>query len=59
MEEIITDIHNIESDIDKVDDKCQKISCSPIMDALKECLNLVVDCFKCIFHTCLFCKKKD
>ena len=59
MNEIITDIHNIESDIDKVDEKCEKIDCSPISEVLKACLTLIIDCLKCIFHTCLFCKKKD
>jgi hypothetical protein len=59
MNEIIEDIKVIESDIDKVDEKCQKISCSPIMDALKECLNLIIDCMKCIYDSLTFCKKKN
>ena len=59
MNEIIEDIHVIESDIDKVDEKCNKIKCEPILDALKAILKLILDCFKCVYDTLTFCKKKD
>ena len=59
MNDIIEDIHVIESDLDKVDEKCNKIKCEPILDALKAVLKLIVDCFKCVYDTLTFCKKKD
>ena len=59
MNDIIEDIHVIESDIDKVDEKCNKIKCEPILDALKAVLKLILDCFKCVYDTLTFCKKKD
>ena len=59
MNEIIEDIHVIESDLHKVDEKCNKIKCEPISDALKAVLKLIVDCFKCVYDTLTFCKKKD
>ena len=59
MNDIIEDIHVIESDLDKVDEKCNKIKCEPILDALKAVLKLILDCFKCVYDTLTFCKKKD
>jgi len=58
MNEIIEDIHVIESDVDKVDEKCNKIQCEPIYDAIKACLQLLVDSLKCIYDSLTFCKKK-
>lgn len=59
MNDIIEDIHVIESDIEIVDEKCNKIKCEPITDALKAILKLIVDSFKCVYDTLTFCKKKD
>ena len=58
MNEIIEDIHVIESDLDKVDEKCNKIKCEPIYDAIKACLTLILDSLKCIYDSLTFCKKK-
>jgi hypothetical protein len=38
--------------------KCNKIKCEPILDALKAVLKLIVDCFKCVYDSLKFCKKK-
>ena len=59
MNEIIEDIHVIELDVDKVDEKCNKIKCEPIYEAIKACLQLLVDCMKCIYDSVTFCKKKN
>ncbi len=59
MNGIIEDIHIIESDLDKVDEKCNKIKCEPIYDALKACLTLIMDSLKCIYDSLTFCKKKN
>ena len=59
MNDIIEDVHVIESDLDKVDEKCNKIKCEPIYDALKACLTLFLDSIKCIYDCLTFCKKKN
>ena len=59
MNEIIEDIHVIEEDINTVEEKCEKINCSPLLDLCNSFLKLIVDCFKCVYDTLTFCKKKD
>ena len=58
MNEIIEDIHVIEQDVDKVDEKCNKIQCKPIYETIQACLQLIVDSLKCIYDSLTFCKKK-
>jgi hypothetical protein len=59
MNEIIEDIHVIESDVENVDEKCNKIKCEPIYEAIKACLQLLVDSLKCLYDSLTFCKKKN
>jgi hypothetical protein len=59
MNDIIEDIHVIEGDINTLEDKCEKIKCEPIYDALKACLTLILDSIKCIYDCLTFCKKTN
>jgi hypothetical protein len=50
---IIDDIHTIEHDIEKVNEKCRKIDCVIIRDAFDALLKLICDLFRCCFKKCL------
>jgi len=55
--EVIKDINVIEKDIEKVNEDCNKINCSPIYQAFQDIIKLIVDCVGCCFK---YCKpKKD
>ena len=53
----IHDIEVIEKDIEKVNEDCSKINCSPIYQTFQDIIKLIVDCVGCCFK---YCKpKKD
>ena len=55
--DVIHDIEVIEKDIEKVNEDCNKINCSPIYQAFQDIIKLIVDCVGCCFK---YCKpKKD
>ena len=47
MVEIIEDVKVIESDIDEINNKCNKVQCGGVYDAIKAVIKLIVDLFKC------------
>jgi hypothetical protein len=52
MDDIIENAKVIESDIEEIESKCNKIQCDPIYETLKSILKLFIDLFKC-------CKPKN
>ena len=48
MDNIIDEVNVIEKDIDDVNDKCNKIQCSPLFEAFNAVIKLFKDFFKCI-----------
>ena len=46
--DIINNANIIESDIEDTREKCNKIQCNPLHDALNAVIKLFVDLFKCI-----------
>ena len=49
MDDIINDVHIIESDIEDTKKKCDKIQCNYIYDAINSTIKLKIDSFKCLF----------
>jgi len=47
MDNIIEEVNVIEKDIENVNEKCNKIQCQPIYDALDAIVKLLYDIFKC------------
>ena len=45
---LVNEVNVIEQDIEDVNDKCNKIQCTPIYNALNAVIKLIVDIFKCI-----------
>ena len=45
--DIIEDVTVIESDIEDVENKCNKIQCGGVYDAFKAVIKLIVDIFRC------------
>jgi hypothetical protein len=43
----IEDVHVIESDVEEINDKCNKIQCGGVYDTIKAVIKLIVDLFKC------------
>ena len=46
MDTIVEEINVIEQDIEDINDKCNKIQCKPIYNALNAVIKLIVDLFK-------------
>ena len=46
--DIINDVNIIESDIEDTKEKCNKIQCNPLYDALNAVIKLFIDLYKCI-----------
>ena len=55
--DVIHDIEVIEKDIEKVNEDCSKINCSPIYQTFQDKIKLIVDCVGCCFKYCR--PKKD
>lgn len=53
MENVINDIKVIEEDLENVEQKCEKVNCSALYDAVMATLKLIYDLLFCC------CKKKD
>ena len=53
MENVIQDIEVIEKDIEQVNEKCRKVDCLVLSDALDAFFKLIFDLFKCCFKKCL------
>ncbi len=53
MDDVITDIKVIEEDVKDVEQKCEKINCGAIYDAILATIKLIYDLIFCC------CKKKD
>jgi len=53
MEDVIHDIKVIEEDIENVEQKCEKVNCYALYDAVIATLKLLYDLLFCC------CKKKD
>jgi ribosomal protein L37AE/L43A len=47
MDNIVEEVNVIEKDIENVNEKCNKIQCQPICDALDAVIKLFSDIFKC------------
>ena len=45
--EFVNEVNVIEDDLDNVNDKCNKIQCSPLYDAFNAVMKLVYDVLKC------------
>ncbi len=45
--DIIEDVKVIESDIEEIENKCNKVQCSGVYDTIKAVIKLIVDIFKC------------
>jgi hypothetical protein len=45
--DIIEDVKVIESDIEDVENKCNKIQCGGVYDTIKAVIKLIVDIFRC------------
>ena len=45
--DIVNEVNVIEQDIEDVNDKCNKIQCTPIYNALNAVIKLIIDVFKC------------
>ena len=53
MENVINDIKVIEEDLENVEQKCEKVNCNALFDAVMATLKLIYDLLFCC------CKKKD
>ena len=53
MENVINDIKVIEEDLENVEQKCEKVNCNALFDAVMATLKLIYDLVFCC------CKKKD
>jgi len=53
MENVINDIKVIEEDLQNVEQKCEKVNCTALYDAVIATLKLLYDLLFCC------CKKKD
>jgi hypothetical protein len=45
--EFVNEINVIEKDIEDIDDKCNKIQCTPLYDAFNAVMKLIYDVLKC------------
>ena len=45
--DLVNEVHVIEDDIDEVNNKCNKIQCAGVYDAIKSVIKLIVDIFSC------------
>ncbi len=45
--DIIEDVKVIESDIEEINNNCNKIQCGGVYDTIKAVIKLIVDLFKC------------
>ena len=45
--DIVNEVNVIEQDIEDVNDKCNKIQCTPIYNALNAVIKLIIDVFRC------------
>ncbi len=59
MEPIIQDIQIIEKDLENVNDKCQKINCYALYEAIKATINLIFDSISCCVKNCYKSKKEN
>ncbi len=59
MESIVEDIQVIEKDLENVNDKCKKVNCSAVYDAIVATLNLIYDSIACCFKNCYRNKKEE
>ena len=48
MASIVEEVNVIEQDIEEVNDKCNKIQCSPLYNAFNAVIKLFTDIFKCL-----------
>jgi hypothetical protein len=53
MQDVINDIKAIEEDLENVEQKCEKVNCSALYDAIIATIKLIYDL---LFYCC---KKKD
>ncbi len=44
--DFVNEVHEIEDDIDDVNNKCNKIQCGGVYDTIKAVIKLIVDIFK-------------
>ncbi len=47
MDDIIEDIKVIELDVEEIENKCNKIQCNGVYDAINAVIKLILDIFKC------------
>ncbi len=40
----------IESDIEEIENRCNKVQCSGVYDTIKAVIKLIVDIFRCFKH---------
>ncbi len=52
MDDIIENAKVIESDIEEIESKCNKINCNPVYELINAFIKLFIDLFKC-------CKPKN
>ena len=45
--EFVEEVNVIEKDIEDIDDKCNKIQCTPLYDAFNAVMKLIYDVLKC------------
>jgi len=43
----VNEINVIEQDIENINEKCNKIQCTPLYDAFNSVMKIIVDIFKC------------
>ncbi len=53
MEDVIHDIQVIEEDVKDIEQKCKKVNCYALYDAIVATIKLIYDILFC------YCKKKD
>ena len=53
MEDVIHDIKVIEEGIENVEQKCEKVNCNALYDAIVATIKIIYDILFC------YCKKKD
>ena len=46
--DIVNEVNVIEQDIEDVNDKCNKIQCTPIYNALNAVIKLIIDVLECL-----------
>jgi len=46
--DIVNEVNVIEQDIEDVNEKCNKIQCQTIYNALNAVIKLIIDVFKCL-----------